>query len=87
MRRNSCYTSFKDYLKNGRGHSPGDRIQREDGNTYTVCGDGFSLKDSEGFYVLTDSLERMRDQVMAGGFAESDIDTSDSIYPEVNGAY
>lgn len=77
------YDSYDDYLKRGRKHRPGDHIHREDGNIYTVCGDGFSLKDAQGFYVLTDTLERTRNQKLSRAFCESDIDTSDSIYPEV----
>ncbi len=78
------YDSYEDYLERGTGkHRPGDRIEREDGKTYIVCGDSHSLKDTNGVYVLTRTLERFADQRSAAFYSNSDIDTSDSIYPEV----
>lgn len=78
------YDSYEDYMERGVGkHRPGDRIEREDGNTYIVCGDSFSLKDTNGVYVLTRTLERFSDQRSAELIYNSDIDTADSIYPEV----
>lgn len=66
--------------------TPGDEVQREDGNTYIVCGDGMSLKTSDNVYVCSLKLEPYKHQ----GFAElacnveetlEDVDPDKTLFP------
>lgn len=66
--------------------TPGQEVLSEDGNTYIVCGDGMSLKTSDGVYVCALKLDPYINQKfaeLACNVEETleDIDPDKTLFP------
>lgn len=74
--------SFEDYkiaagdtgLRPAPGLPPGTRVLREDGNVYIVTGDTLGLKTLDGKYVVSDTLEVLKNQDAARLISEMTLE-------------
>lgn len=85
------FRSAEEYFRWIEDHgwlTPGEEVQREDGKTYIVCGDGVSLKTPEGVYVCALRLDPYIHQgffSVACNVEETleDVDPDRTLFPEI----